>query len=570
MKLLKQMKVRTKLVSSYVIVALLIAAVGLIGIVSLKTVDANSEKMYSNSLNNVYMMTDINHNLTKIKSDILEITYIRDNSKKADLEKDIQTNIDKNNKYMTAYEKTSMNDAERQVYPVFKNQIQQFGNIRSNVIKLVDDGNIDQAIKYTPQILDICNDIEININKLINENLESAKTANLYNHSVFLNSSNIMTAFMIAGLLLAIVLGLLISNSISKPLRKMVEQSDYLAKFDLSHNYKTTRGDEFGKTGAALIKAQENIKQLIKTIMESSQHMGISSEELSTAVKELSSKTKDMDNAVKNIASGIQETSASSEEISASVEEVDASINELSGKAMNGSNNSNQSKARATEVQRKGNESIQEVRSVYAEKKNDMLKAIEEGKIVDTIKVMADTIASISEQTNLLALNAAIEAARAGEQGKGFAVVADEVRKLSEQSADAVTSIQNTIVKVNEAFKHLSENGTGILSFINENIDPRLEEFGKMGNEYYNDADFVSTMSEELASMSEELNATIGQVSDAVQNMAATAQKSSEHTENIVKSIDETTKSIEQVAVTAQKQVEIAEKLNEMVEKFKL
>lgn len=570
MKLLKQMKVRTKLVSSYVIVALLIAAVGLIGIVSLKTVDANSEKMYSNSLNNVYMMTDINHNLTKIKSDILEITYIRDNSKKADLEKDIQTNIDKNNKYMTAYEKTSMNDAERQVYPVFKNQIQQFGNIRSNVIKLVDDGNIDQAIKYTPQILDICNDIEININKLINENLESAKTANLYNHSVFLNSSNIMTAFMIAGLLLAIVLGLLVSNSISKPLHKMMEQSDYLAKFDLSHNYKTTRGDEFGKTGAALIKAQENIKQLIKTIMESSQHMGISSEELSTAVKELSSKTKDMDNAVKNIASGIQETSASSEEISASVEEVDASINELSGKAMNGSNNSNQSKARATEVQRKGNESIQEVRSVYAEKKNDMLKAIEEGKIVDTIKVMADTIASISEQTNLLALNAAIEAARAGEQGKGFAVVADEVRKLSEQSADAVTSIQNTIVKVNEAFKHLSENGTGILSFINENIDPRLEEFGKMGNEYYNDADFVSTMSEELASMSEELNATIGQVSDAVQNMAATAQKSSEHTETIVKSIDETTKSIEQVAVTAQKQVEIAEKLNEMVERFKL
>ncbi|MDF2881794.1 MAG: chemotaxis protein [Clostridiaceae bacterium] len=570
MNLFKGIKVRTKLVSSYVIVALLIAVVGLIGIVSLKTVDTNSEVMYSNSLNNVYMMADMNQNLTKVKSDILELTYIRDNSKKADIEKDIQVNIDENDKYMSAYEKTSMNDSERQIYQVFKNQIQQFETIKAKVIKLVDEGDFDQAAKYSPQILDICNQIEENINKLINENLASAKTSNSHNHSVFLNSSNIMTIFSIVGLLLAIVLGLIISNGISKPLHKMMEQSEYLAKFDLSHNYETTSGDEFGKTGGALIKAQENIKQLIKAIMESSQDMSASSEELSATIEELSSKTETMDSAVKNIASGIQETSASSEEISASVEEVDASINELSGKAMKGSNNSNKSKTKAIEVQRKGNESIKEVRNLYSEKKNDMLKAIDDGKVVHTIKVMADTIASISEQTNLLALNAAIEAARAGEQGRGFAVVAEEVRKLSEQSAEAVTSIQKTIVKVNDAFKNLSKNGTDILSFINENIDPRLEEFGNMGNEYYNDADFVSKMSQELASMSEELNATVGQVSHAVQNMTATAQKSSEHTDTIVKSIDETTKAIEQVAVTAQSQVEIAEKLNEMVEKFKL
>ena len=213
--------------------------------------------------------------------------------------------------------------------------------------------------------------------------------------------------------------------------------------------------------------------------MENSQDMSASSEELSATVQELTSKTEEIDNAVANIAYEMQESSSSSEEITASVEEVDSSINELSEKAMEGSNNANKSKERATEVEKKGKEAIEEVRNLYEEKKKNMLMAIEDGKVVDNIKVMADTIASISEQTNLLALNAAIEAARAGEQGKGFAVVAEEVRKLAEQSSQAVTGIQDTIVKVQNAFKNLSGTGSEVLKFINENVHQQFEYFEK-------------------------------------------------------------------------------------------
>ena len=192
---------------------------------------------------------------------------------------------------------------------------------------------------------------------------------------------------------------------------------------------------------------------------------------------------------------------------------------------MEGSNNATKSKERATEVQRKGKLSVEETRRLYDEKKQKGLKAIEDGKIVENIKVMADTIANISEQTNLLALNAAIEAARAGEQGKGFAVVAEEVRKLAEQSSQAVASIQDTIVKVQGAFKNLSDNSKDVLSFINENVDPQFESMKNMGDEYYNDAEFVTNMSDEIAAMSEELTATINQVSEAVQSTAETAQQ---------------------------------------------
>ena len=570
MGFLKDIKVKTKLIVSFIIVAILIGVVGAIGIMSLKTVDANSEEMYSNSLQSVYMLNDMKQNLTEIESDMLQLVYVRDDSKKANLEKDIQVSKDENDKYIANYEKLSMNYVEKQIWPTFKNQLGQYRTLRENIIKIVDDGNFDEAVKQYQQIPAVSDAMFDNLNKLMNTNVDNAKTANLNNHSIYLNSNITMEILMIVGFLIAIGIGLILSKDINAPLLKIQSLAERLAEFDFSIPITLTRRDEFGQTGKALNKSIENLSSLVKLIMENSQDMSASSEELSATVQELTSKTEEIDNAVANIAYEMQESSSSSEEITASVEEVDSSINELSEKAMEGSNNANKSKERATEVEKKGKEAIEEVRNLYEEKKKNMLMAIEDGKVVDNIKVMADTIASISEQTNLLALNAAIEAARVGEQGKGFAVVAEEVRKLAEQSSQAVIGIQDTIVKVQDAFKNLSGNGEDVLKFINENVDPQFEDFENVGNQYYSDSDFVSKMSEEIASMSEELTATVAQVSEAVQNMSGTAQKSSENAEIIKISVDETTKAIGQVAITAQNQSEFAQKLNEMVHKFKL
>lgn len=183
---------------------------------------------------------------------------------------------------------------------------------------------------------------------------------------------------------------------------------------------------------------------------------------------------------------------------------------------------------------------------------------------------MADTIADISEQTNLLALNAAIEAARAGEQGKGFAVVAEEVRKLAEQSSEAVTSIQDTIQKVQNAFKNLSEDSNEILRFVNDDVNPQFESFVHTVDKYYEDSDFMSKMSEEIASMSEELSATISQVTLAVENMSSIAQKSSENTEKIKDIVNENADAAASVSKAADKQNELAKELKEMVIKFKI
>lgn len=568
--LLKNVKVKVKLMVSFVVVAVLIVIVGVMSIISLKTVAANSESMYGNNLQCVYILTDLKQNLTEAKSDTLQLVYLNDISKRANLEKDIQQNKDESDRYLENYKSLIMNDTEKQIFPIFKDELGQYRTLRENIIKLVDAENFDEAVKQCGQFLNLENTVFDDLEKLINANLDEAKAANSNNYSIYLSNNKIITILMIAGLLIAIGLGLIMSWDVNNSLLKIKSLAESLAEFDFSVPITITRKDEFGQTGSALNKSIQNVSNLVKSIMENSQDMSASGEELSATVKEITVKVEKIDSAIMNITSAIHETSASSEEITASVEEVDSSINELSGRAIEGSDNASKAKERVVEINKEGKESSKQTRNLCDEKKKSVLKAIEDGKVVDNISIMADTIASISKQTNLLALNAAIEAAKAGEQGKGFAVVAEEVRKLAEQSSHAVINIQDTIVKVRSAFKNLSENSSDVIEFINEYANKQIKMIEDIGNQYHNDSDFVSRMSEEIASMSEELTATMGQVSEAVQDMSENALKSSENAETIKASIDEATKSVEQIALTVENQAELAEKLNEEVHKFKI
>lgn len=477
----------------------------------------------------------------------------------------------KNEKNIATLEKLKMSANEKQMWLDFTKQHHQYILIRENIIQFVDSNNLDEAVIQYEVMEEVNNNILKTLDKCINNSINKTNNINIKSNSIYIRNNIIIGILMIACILAAIALGMFSSRNINNSLSKIESFAERLSKFNFSLPMNGIKGnDEFTKTGKALNIAQQNIKNLIKSLIENVQKVNVSNEELSRAVKELSLNSRNINNAVKDITLGIQETTSSSVQITASMEEVDSSVSELAGKATEGSGNANKSRERASEVQIKGESVILEVKNLYDQKKDRMVQAIEEGKVVGNIKVMADTIADIAGQTNLLALNAAIEAARAGEQGRGFAVVAEEVRNLAEQSGNAVTSIKDTIVKVQKAFKNLSDNSDEILKFINENVNPRMEQFGEMGSQYYSDANFVSKMSEEIAAMSEELNATINQVSETVNNMAESAQKSSENTKLIEESILKNTESIRQIDSTTKGQEKLAQDLNEIIQKFQI
>lgn len=568
--MLKNIRVKVKLIAAFLIMACLIGIVGRIGIFSLNNIGEDAEAIYTQNLRSVYILTDMKQNLTEIKSNVLSLIYVRDSSKRFELEKIIRDNQDEDNEYISEFEKLPIGDDEKKVYDTFINLLQQYRPLREEVIKLVDAGNFAGAEEKYSDLSKIRELMFDTLDTLIEKNLNDAKSVNNKIHSINEELNIVIWTITILGFAVAAFLGILMTNDISKPLEKIRYYAMRLASYDFSTPISITRKDEFGKTGIQLNKAQENVNNLVKIIQGKSQDIGASSEELSATVEELASKAISIDEAVNNITNNMQESSLRTEEMSASIQEVDSSINILSQKAMDGSTNSNAAKERAIEVKINSQKALKEVKEIAFEKEQRMIKVIEDGKVVNNIKVMADTIADIAEQTNLLALNATIEASRAGEFGKGFAVVSEEVKTLAEQSAEAVKNIQETINKVQETFINSIDTGNEIVQFLNKDINLQFKEYEQTGNKYYNDSDFVSNMSEEIAAMSEEVAATVGQVSEAVQNMAGVSQKSSENAEVIRESMNETTKALEQVAMTAQSQAELAQNLNEVIQKFKI
>lgn len=574
---MKNLKIRLKLFIMILIPLVTVIFTAVDGVVEINNTyntltDAYYEKLYKvnelilNADRDIYQALDAQKTLSDAGT--TEIS-------KTDIQKDLEDNINQaNDRVKEAVDilvpiKDSLVDIKHS--DVNKNIFELYEDFQKNYTAWISSfdkktGEIGDLNGFKKSFEDARNDINL-MGEVMEITAEGTKTQMRATINATIIKFSVLSGLTI---LITLIIGILISKDSSKVLNKIKALAIRLSNYDFSEDLVLNRRDEYGQTAEALNKSQENIRTFINNIIEKVKDIDSSSNYLFTSINVISKDFNEVYEATKKINVGLQENSAIAEEISASVEEVDSSVDVLSAKATDGTNNSNSIKDRANGVVDASKSAISNINNMYEEKETMIINAIEEGKVVSEIGVMANTISSISEQINLLALNAAIEAARAGEQGRGFAVVAEEVRKLADQSSEAVNNVKGIIAKVQKSFDDLAIGSKELLSFMDKDVNVQFENFSNVGEQYYKDAEFVNNMSSELAAMSEEINATINQVSEAVQHLADMSQRSSENTSDIEESLNRSTYSMEKMSGTAEQQSMLANNLNEMVKRFKV
>jgi methyl-accepting chemotaxis protein len=570
MRWFNNLKIRFKLILCFFIVALFVAVVGIIGIFSMNKIITNSNILYTEDFQSLKDLQQFNSNTLHIRLEIIDLIINKDASKVNETKTNINTFRKQNDEIIKNYGQTDLSDDEKKTYEEVKANLTDYRNLCDQTINLVSEEKYDDAMNLSKECADIREKLTNNIDKLVQISEEEAVERNDSNSSTYSSCLHLMIIVIAFGFIISIILGIIIAMITASSLKKVLIYARFLESGDLTHYIQLNTEDELGDLAKALNSANTNIKELIGKIIDGANHISSSGQELSATTQEVSAKMEEINESTEQISKGTQDLSAITEEVSASTEEIGATTNELADRASNTAVAVNEIKERSLEIKERATENIKQGNLIYEEKKANIIKAIEDGKVVQEVRLMADAIGNIASQTNLLALNAAIEAARAGENGKGFAVVAEEVRKLAEQSTQAVSSIQEMVIQVQAAFDNLSQSGEDILNYIANNVKPSYELLMNTGIQYEKDAEFVDEVAEEFASSSNQIKEVIEQISQAMQSVSATAEESGAGSEEVLNNINEMTIAVNNIAKSAQSQAELSQKLNDMVQKFKI
>jgi methyl-accepting chemotaxis protein len=544
MQWFNNLKIGTRLISGFVLVALIAGLIGFIGIQKIHQIDAADTRLYEKITVPTAQLLAISTDFQRIRVNVL---YVLRATGKADKEKfaqSINTLREEINKNAGLFEKTLLTEEGKKLFADFNKERGNYYPIMEKVLQLSISGNDKegQAIIDSGQLAKIGGDFNETIDKLVDAKIKQAKLNSDDNSATADAASKLMTGFAIAGVLIAIALGLFITRTITAPINKAVGVANSLAQGDLTVEVPLYDSrDELSALLATFRRMVENLRTQTLAIHEGVNVLASSSGEILASSSQVASSASET-------ASAVNETTATVEEVKQTSQLASQKVRLVAENAQKSLQVSQQGK-KSVEDAVQGMNRIREQMETIAE---SIVNLSEQGQAIGEIIA---TVNDLAEQSNLLAVNAAIEAAKAGEHGKGFAVVAHEVRSLAVQSKEAtaqVRTILNDIQKATNAAVMATEQGS-------KAVEAGERQSGEAGEAIRLLADSIADSADastQIAASSHQQMVGMEQVAQAMENIK----------EASILSVTST----RQAEQSAQNLHELGQKLKGLVERFKL
>ncbi|MFO7172973.1 MAG: methyl-accepting chemotaxis protein [Bacillota bacterium] len=428
------------------------------------------------------------------------------------------------------------------------------------------------------------------------------------------------------GVVAIVLWATLFSGAISQPVRALAAAAQRMADGDLTVEELRVRSrDEIGQMAQAFNAMVQGLRQLVRDITESAQTLRAASEELSAAAEQSAQSSQSTAQAVGQVATGASEQARAAEEVRQTMEQLRETIQQLAAGAQqtatevqnaahvlaeaivelesmaNEAAGLAEGAARAAEVVRGSAQVVREtvvgMGRIQAAVNESAARMRNLEELLGQIGEITQVISGIAEQTNLLALNAAIEAARAGEHGRGFAVVADEVRRLAERSANSAREIadliQNIQTRTGEAVQAMetvtaeaetgsrraAETGQALETLVEivEQVTQDIQGIARKSGEVRAGAqrvvrafDSVGAVTEENTAATEEMAAGVSQATRAAEQIASVSQSNAAAAEEVSSAVEELNATAEEVSASAQSLAQIAQRLQQQVARFRI